>query len=100
MKNYENPWDAPLYAPWDERRVSIKNVIVKNVVTSIGKYAFSNCNNLESITIPDSVTGIGEGAFDGWTSSQTIYIKGRSEAPSGWNSGWNEKCEAKIVWNA
>ena len=30
---------------------------------SIGKYAFSGCNLLETISIPNSVTTIGEGAF-------------------------------------
>ena len=32
-------------------------------VTSIGAYAFFMCNNLSNITIPKSVTSIGEGAF-------------------------------------
>ena len=32
-------------------------------VTSIGDYAFRDCNNLKSITIPEGVTSIGSGAF-------------------------------------
>jgi len=36
-------------------------------VTSIGKTAFSGCNNLTSITIPSGVTSIGYQAFSGCT---------------------------------
>ena len=41
-------------------------------VTSIGDDAFCNCENLKSITIPDSVTSIGDGAFSGtsWFDNQ------------------------------
>ena len=38
-------------------------LIIPNGVTSIGAYAFYECNGLTSITIPDSVTSIGENAF-------------------------------------
>ena len=34
-------------------------------VTAIGDWAFRGCSNLTSITIPDSVTNIGESAFLG-----------------------------------
>jgi hypothetical protein len=34
-------------------------------VTAIGDYAFRNCTNILSITIPDSVTSIGSYIFDG-----------------------------------
>ena len=79
---------------------SLTNISIPNSVTSIGVNAFDGCNNLTSITIPNNVKGIEENAFNGWTASQTIYINGRSSAPSGWNSDWKNGCEAKIVWNA
>ena len=41
------------------------NYIIPNSVTYIGDYAFGGCKSLQSITIPNSVTSIGDGAFCG-----------------------------------
>lgn len=48
-------------------------------MTSIGQYAFSNCRNLTSITIPKGVTSIGDDAFSGCR-NLTIYGEKNSEA--------------------
>ena len=52
---------------------SLASVTIPNSVTSIGSYAFKFCSNLASITIPDSVTSIDDGAFK-WCGS-LISIK-------------------------
>ena len=49
------------YRPWDTDQVTKINI--GNKVTKIGNYAFTMCN-ISSVTIPDSVTVIGEGAFN------------------------------------
>ena len=38
-------------------------VLISNFVTSIGDGAFENCTTVTSVTIPDSVTNIGDSAF-------------------------------------
>ena len=40
------------------------NVIIPDGVTSIGDWTFYNCTGLTSITLPNSVTTIGKGAFE------------------------------------
>ena len=42
---------------------SLTSITIPNSVTSIGRNAFSYCPNLTSVTIPDSVTHIGDYAF-------------------------------------
>ena len=59
------------YGYWLERAVpqdtagdvTIPSEIGGHPVTSIGKWAFYGCNNLTSVTIPDTVTEIGDCAF-------------------------------------
>lgn len=44
-------------------RMDCRSVIIGDNVTSIGKFAFMECKNLQNITIPDSVTEVGALAF-------------------------------------
>ena len=43
--------------------LSVTSIVIEEGVTSIGDYAFENCDNLTSITIPGNVESIGEDAF-------------------------------------
>ena len=43
--------------------LSVTSIVIEEGVTSVGDYAFENCDNLTSITIPGNVESIGESAF-------------------------------------
>ena len=60
--------------PWYDYCSQIVDVNVLDGVTSIGNYAFYDCDNLTSVNIPASVTSIGEHAFSGCTNLTSINI--------------------------
>ena len=45
------------------RNQNIESYVIPSSVTSIGDWAFSNCDSLSEIVIPSSVTSIGDSAF-------------------------------------
>lgn len=51
-----------------------RNTTIPNSVTSIGNYAFDGCTSLASITIPNSVTSIGKGVFYKCSSLASVTI--------------------------
>ncbi len=51
-------------------------------VTGIGDNAFINCKNLNSLTIPVTISSIGEGAFNG-CSIQSLFIVGNGDWMAG-----------------
>ena len=53
---------------------TMSNIVIPNSVTEIGEGAFEGCTSLESIDIPNSVITIGTAAFYGCTSLESIDI--------------------------
>lgn len=63
-------------APWSGK--SFTSVVIKEGVTSIGKYAFY-ATGLADITIPSSVNAIGDRAFEKCTALKNVYWLGTSK---------------------
>ena len=56
----------------------------KENCTTIGEYAFYDCEGLTSITIPNSVTTIGDSAFSNCTGLTTINVDSNNQSYT-WN---------------
>ena len=59
-------------APWADK--SVKSVVIGEGVTTIGSYAFRECEVLTSVTIPSSVTTINQLAFFGCDGLKSVTI--------------------------
>ncbi len=55
---------------------NLSSVSIPNSVTTIGYQAFYGCNSLTSVSIPNSVTSIGYHAFSGCSSLTSVTIPG------------------------
>ena len=62
----------------------LTSVTIPNSVTCIGNFAFYECSDLTSITIPNSVTRIGDYAFDNCRSLSSIIIPNSVASIGNW----------------
>ena len=79
---------------------SLTSITIPESVTEIGDYAFSG-TSLTSVTIPNSVTKIGEWAFNYCIELKTINYAGTEEQ---WNAitkgyGWKNGCPVNMLIN-
>ena len=63
----------------NEYFADVKSIVISEGISTIHSYTFQSCSNLESITVPTTVTLIGEGAFAGCSSLKTVIYNGTEE---------------------
>lgn len=66
-------------APWYDLAAEIHVVNVGEGVTSLGTSAFSDCINIQSVSLPASLEFIGTGAFQGCNQLTTVTFAGREQ---------------------
>ena len=66
-----------------EGEVVIPSALGGKVVTVIEAWAFENCESVTRVTIPDSVTSIGDSAFAGCPNLTSVYFKGDAPEAEG-----------------
>ena len=59
---------------WQSYNYKINSVVIEEGITSIGRYAFSNCYYLTDVSVPDSVTRIEDYAFRGCENLSSIAL--------------------------
>ena len=80
-KNYDsrNNCNAIIATSTDTLINGCKNTTIPDSVTIIGEYAFEKCSELKKIIIPQSVTAVGYAAFEGCTGLTDVTISGNIE---------------------
>ena len=76
---------------------TLVSIVLPDTITTIGEYAFEDCTGLTNVTIPDSVTKIGYRAFYGCTRLTDIYVN-QTENTLFDNANVPDECE--IYWNS
>jgi len=76
----------------------LESVTIPSSVTSIGDRAFSGCSGLESVTIPSSVTSIGARAFEGCSRLKSVYYDGTLEQWLAISFGSNPCCNGSDLY--
>ena len=61
---------------------NLQSIVLPNTVVKIGDYAFSSCNSLVVIALPESLTSIGADIFNGAYSLNYIFYEGSEQQ---WN---------------
>ena len=78
---------------------SIKSITIPDSVTSIGDYAFEFCTSLTSVTIPDSVTSIGYDAFENCLSLTSVAIGNGVTSIGDYAFAWCKKLTSVAIGN-
>ena len=61
-------------APWIEHRANVREIVIQDGITKIGKYAFMGMGSALKLTIPESVEEIEGYAFDGCYNLESVVL--------------------------
>jgi Ca2+-binding EF-hand superfamily protein len=67
-------YDSTDDIPWNSVKRTIKTVVIKSGVTTIGDKAFYGCTSLTTVTLPEGLTAVGNNAFYRCTSLTSIAL--------------------------
>ena len=71
-------------------------------LTEMGAYVFQNCTTITNITLPQTLVKLGGNSFNGWTTTQSIYVDMAESdivvSTSRWYSTWKNGCNANIIY--
>lgn len=65
MRSADNDIEMTVDSPWFDRRLDITSIVIEEGITYAGAWAFSACENLNEISFPDSLIGLGMGCVNG-----------------------------------
>ena len=68
----------PTSLPWTDSRSYFDTIVVNEGVKSIGDYAFYECRNIRSVSLPESLTSIGQYAFGTSTAIESLTVNGET----------------------
>ena len=76
MMNFQSSTSSSSCAPWrvDAYLSKIETITIGDGITNIGNYAFYGCTDISTITIPDGVTNIGSNALGNCSNLKTVVI--------------------------
>ena len=74
IPSYQPTTDSIAKIPWIEHYESIKSVVIRDGVSSIGSYVFYGHSSITNVSLPKSLSSIGEGAFFGCTSLSSVTL--------------------------
>jgi len=86
---------------------SLVGVTLPESLTRIDEFAFQKSTAIKRLEIPEGVMLIGQYTFRGWTSDQTIIIRGKGDeagADAAWGPAqngeywWRGECDANIIY--
>ncbi len=77
----------------------LETVTLSNSIKGIGAYAFKDCASLKEIIFPKSLTEIGTYAFSGCEAITSLTI-GENVSKVGENAFWNCTSLKSVIWNA